>query len=73
MQHDKDYDQFLIKLSQKIKAARKARGLTQEDMTDYGFNYRHYQRIESGKYSPSLHTIYRISLVLKIKISKLLE
>lgn len=67
------YEQFLEKMSNNIKYIRKSKNMTQEDMREHGFNYRHYQKIESGEYSPSLVTIYRLSKIWKIHVSDLLK
>ncbi|OQW54956.1 MAG: hypothetical protein A4S09_17380 [Proteobacteria bacterium SG_bin7] len=48
-----------------IQAARKARGLTQEQVE--GFEPRVWQRFESGKQNLTLRTISRICHVLKIE------
>jgi transcriptional regulator with XRE-family HTH domain len=52
---------------------RKARELTQFDMMDYGFNYRQYQRVESGKYAPTLGTLIRLAKAFKVKVTDLLK
>jgi transcriptional regulator with XRE-family HTH domain len=43
----------LKKVSKNIRAIRLSKGLTQEDMGDYGFGPRWYQRFESGRHAPS--------------------
>jgi len=43
-------------------------GLTQEDMIEFGFNYRHYQKIESGAYSMNLYTLWRLSVAFEVSI-----
>ena len=72
MKSEKDYGLLLRTLAQKIQFLRKERGVTQEKMADFGFNYRHYQKIESGTYSPSLRTLHRVAQALGVKISDLL-
>ena len=72
MKSEKDYGLLLRTLAQKIQFLRKERGFTQEKMADFGFNYRHYQKIESGTYSPSLRTLHRVAQALGVKISDLL-
>ena len=49
MSKDKNYENFLKRIAVNIKKLRLENELTQEDMTEYGFNYRHYQnwRVES--------------------------
>jgi transcriptional regulator with XRE-family HTH domain len=56
-----------------IKRFRKKRGLTQEDMTKFGFNYRHYQRVEGGKQNLSLFTLQKIAAVFKVNEREFFE
>ncbi len=66
-----NYEEFIYKLASKIKKLRRARGLTQEDMVQYGFNYRHYQKIESGGHSPSLSSVYRLAVAFDVEVTDL--
>jgi transcriptional regulator with XRE-family HTH domain len=70
---EKEYQKLLPKIAKKIRLGREKLGLVQEDMVDYGFNYRFYQRLESGKHSPSLYTLYRLSKIFKIKLQDFFE
>lgn len=72
MNLDKKFDKFLASVGANIKAARLEAGYTQEEMCQFGFNYRHYQRVESGKHAPSLHTLFRIAEALGIEVEDLL-
>ena len=65
---DPKYKKLLMRISKNIKKARIAHGLTQEEMTQKGFNYRHYQKLESGTYSFTLHTLQRLALALNVEI-----
>ncbi|HYR89326.1 MAG TPA: helix-turn-helix transcriptional regulator [Terriglobia bacterium] len=49
------------------------RGLTQENMRDYGFGYRHYQRIEAGEKDLRLSTMTRLSNALKVSLKDLFD
>lgn len=40
-------------------------------MADNGFNYRHFQKLESGNYSPNLQTHYKVCMILEIDFEKL--
>lgn len=73
MSLEKEYAKFLVKLSENIKSLRVERGYTQEDMTQFGFNYRHYQKLESGSHSPSLSTLFRLSVIFKVNINEMLN
>lgn len=73
MDQSTEFDRMLKKISKKIKSARIKTGLTQMDMIDHGFNYRHYQRLESGESGYNLQTLFRLSKVFKIKMSVFFE
>ncbi|MBL7542808.1 MAG: helix-turn-helix transcriptional regulator [Bdellovibrionaceae bacterium] len=62
-----------MSISKNIKRYRKRSGLTQMDMVDHGFNYRHYQRLESGESGYNLQTLFKLSKVFKVKVSSFLE
>ena len=68
MNQSQKYENLLKRVSENIKKARKKRGLTQEGMTEFGFNYRHYQKIESGKYSMNLYTLHRLAQHFEVSI-----
>lgn len=65
---NREYEKLLKRVSDNIKKIRKKSGLTQEQMTDHGFNYRYYQKLESGNYSFNLYTLHRLSLAFKVSI-----
>ena len=56
-----------------VRKLRHAKGMTLEDMQEYGFATAHIQRIESGKKAISLFTAYRIAQAFGTKIAKLLS
>ena len=67
------YEKLLNGLAQNIKNARNERGWTQADMLEKaGFTLRYYQRLESGKYQPSLHTLHRLAKIFKMNVKDLL-
>lgn len=73
MNQHQNYEILLKKIAKNIKKARKQKGLTQENMVDYGFNYRHYQKIESGTYSMNLYTLHRLSIIFNMNVKNLLK
>lgn len=73
MDRNAEFEKFLKNISKNIKRYRKKAGLTQMDMVDHGFNYRHYQRLESGDSGYNLQTLFRLSKVFKVKVSSFLE
>jgi len=67
-----DYNRLLARVASNIRKLRKESGLTQEEMSvKGGFNYRFYQKLESGKYSPNLYTLFRLSKTFRVPISDL--
>ena len=69
MDYDKPYQKLLVKLANNVKELRLKNGLTQEQMMEHGFNYRHYQKLESGIHSPSLYTLHRLAKIFKVEIN----
>ncbi len=65
---DAKYEKLLRRIRSNIRDIRQSKRLTQEDMVDFGFNYRHYQSIESGRHSPNLHTLFRVAEALRVDI-----
>lgn len=66
-------EQAMKRFGQNVKKLRITKKLTQEDMRYKGFNYRYFQKIESGQVNPTLGTLLRLSNTLKCKLSDLLE
>jgi DNA-binding XRE family transcriptional regulator len=69
MDRNAEFDRFLKRIAKRIKHYRIKAGLTQMDMIDHGFNYRHYQRLESGESGYNLLTLFKLSKVFKVKVS----
>lgn len=64
------------KISNNIKKYRLLAGITQEQLAvDIGRNYDYVRKLEftKGKVSCSKETLYRISIVLNVEISKFFE
>jgi DNA-binding Xre family transcriptional regulator len=68
---DKYADAFKA-LGLRLKALRKKRGHTQEDMLSFGFSTRHWQQVEAGR-SITLKTLFRACDVLDIRPELLLK
>lgn len=60
-------------LGRNVKRLRKVRNITQEEMRDYGFNYRYFQKIEAGEVNATLDTLARLGRVLKCSLDELLK
>lgn len=72
MKEDRDYQRLLANIADNIRRIRVSKRLTQEDMMDLGFNYRFFQKLESGTYSPNLRTLHRLSRAFDVRINDLL-
>lgn len=70
---DAGFDRFLRRLGKRIKELRIERGLTQEDMMDFGFAWRRYQRIEAGQQPITLRTAYRLARAFKVTVADLIH
>ena len=60
-----------VLIGDRIREARKARGLRQEDMERLGINYKHFQTVENGRANPTLKTIKKIADALGIEVTEL--
>ena len=58
-------------IGDRIREARKARGLRQEDLEPLGINYKHFQAVENGRANPTLKTIQKIADALGIEATEL--
>ncbi len=62
------------KLGERIKTLRREKGLTQEKLAELAkVDPKSIIDIENGKRNPTFRTINKISLVLKVSTSKLIE
>ena len=67
---DKDQERFFKKFGAVVRQLRQERGLTLEDMQEYGFSAQHFQKVEAGKKAINFYTVYRIAEAFKINIAK---
>jgi len=62
------------KVGARVRHEREKRKLSQEELADIAGFYRTYiGHIETGAYSPSMFTLWRIAQALKIDLSKLVK
>lgn len=62
---------FASKIGSHLRKIREGVGMTQEELSEKAGYYRTYiGKIEQGQYSPSLHTIWRISYILGYDLNK---
>lgn len=55
-------------IAAKLKELRKEHSLTQEDMEEYGIHVRQYQRLESGKQTPTIPTLIELAKIFNVKV-----
>jgi transcriptional regulator with XRE-family HTH domain len=67
---ESEYVRLLARLSDNVRRVRLKKGFTQEDMLSMGFERRWFQRIESGTYSISLPTLFRLSQAFDVGIEE---
>ena len=68
-----DEQQYIKQVCENIKQMRIAKGVKQIDLaTEINIDDSSLRRIESGRTSPTLKTLLRISNALKINLSELL-
>ena len=59
-------------VGQNLRRARKAKGLTQEQLADLtGFAQQHLSDIETGQGNPTVVTLYELSQVLDVTVASL--
>lgn len=54
-------EKLSVMVGKRIRELRKKRGLRQEDMENFGLNYRYYQDIEAGRANLTLGTIEKVA------------
>lgn len=67
-----DYKERIIEIGAKIKAFRQSKKMTQLDLSSRcGIEQTNLARIELGKTSPTIKTLFKISEALEIDIKEL--
>lgn len=66
-------EQAMLRFGKNVRKLRLERKLTQEMMRDHSFNYRYFQKIESGKVNPTLDTLLKLAKALDCSLSDLLD
>lgn len=61
----------MLMLPKNIKRIRKEHKLSQVGMSDLaGIDLKNYQKLESGKYSPSIYTLHKLSICSRAHINQ---
>jgi transcriptional regulator with XRE-family HTH domain len=59
-------EHFMTLVGDRIQQIRRSRKLTQEDMQNFGFNYRYYQIIESGTANLTLKSLNKLARAFQV-------
>lgn len=65
--------QAMQRVAKNVRRLRQERSLTQEQMMDYGFNYRYFQKIEGAQANVTLDTLVKLAKALRCKLTDLLD
>lgn len=66
-------EDFVLSVCKKIKDTRIQKGIKQIDLaTDIGIDDSNLRRLENGRTSPTLKTLYKIANALQVKVVDLL-
>lgn len=60
------------KLGNRYHRLRIKKGMTQEDVIEYGFSVRHYQQLEAGR-AHTLTTLYQLARMFGVSASELVD
>jgi DNA-binding XRE family transcriptional regulator len=61
-------------LADNVRAARNAAGLTQDELATFaGLERKSINRIENNRLSPTIDTLVRIAMVLKVPVADLID
>lgn len=69
--HDAVSDREVRALAERLRALRRARGLTQWAIAERGLSYKYYQRIESGRVNVTIRTLVRVARALGVSVPEL--
>ena len=68
-QRRKEKREFAVAIGKHLRKLREANGISQEQLSvKAGYYHTYVNKIEQGKYSPSLHTIWRLSYTLGVSL-----
>lgn len=65
---------FAKLIGSRIRDVRKQQGFTQEKLAEAaGYDSAYIGHLETGRYSPSVYTVWRMAKAMKIDLSELLK
>lgn len=69
----KQKKEFAVLVGKRIRTSRKALGFTQEKLAEAaGYDSAYIGHLETGRYSPSVYTVWRLSKAMNIPLGDLL-
>lgn len=67
----KEKKEFALKIGKHLRKIRESKDISQEQLSlKTGYYHTYVNKIESGKYSPSLHTIWRLAHTLDMTLEQ---
>lgn len=67
----KEKKEFALKIGEHLRKLREPMGISQEQLSiKAGYYHTYVNKIEQGKYSPSLHTIWRLAHSLDMTLDQ---
>ncbi len=68
-QRRKEKREFAVAIGKHLRKLREQKNISQEQLSvKAGYYHTYVNKIEQGKYSPSLHTIWRLSYTLGVSL-----
>ncbi len=64
-------DREIQAIAARLRALRRARGLTQWALAERGVSYKYYQRLEAGHINPTVRTLARVARALGVPLQAL--
>ena len=58
-------------MGKRVRQLRTEKGLRQEDMCEFGFDYKYYQRIEYGEKNLTLKTLNKLAKAFDVPVAEL--
>ena len=70
----KEKKEFAKTIGAHLRRVREQHGISQEQLSiKAGYYHTYVNKIEQGKYSPSMHTLWRLAYALDLKLSDFLK
>jgi transcriptional regulator with XRE-family HTH domain len=66
-------EQLMQSVGKRARQLRIAKGLRQEEMCQFGFEYKYYQRIEYGEKNLTLKTLNKLAKAFGVPLSDLFD